>query len=100
LFLGQSGCPPALHLSVVNEENYIVQEGKVVNITEIDLNEHLILKTALNDLINSGESFYSQDLTIEDQDDLIDFLREKCGDYFDFVLLYKSKYVTFGIANC
>ncbi|MHA2106010.1 MAG: hypothetical protein ACW981_21490 [Candidatus Hodarchaeales archaeon] len=37
LFLGQSGCPPALHLSVVNEENFYVQEGKVVNITDIDL---------------------------------------------------------------
>ncbi|MHA2106011.1 MAG: hypothetical protein ACW981_21495 [Candidatus Hodarchaeales archaeon] len=51
--------------------------------------------------MNSGESFHSQDLTIEEQNDLISFLKNKSDDNsFDFVFLYKTKYVTFGIVNC
>ena len=100
LFLGQSGCPPALHLSIVNDENYYVQEGLIINITDIDLEEQSNLKTALDNLITSGESFYSQELTIEDQNSIIDFLKEISGDNsFDFVIFYKTKYVSFGIVN-
>ena len=96
LFLDNSGCPPTLMLSVVNSNNYYVQQGWVKNVTNSDLDVVPFLQKGIENLLTNPDSLYTQELTNSEISLLYEFFENHSFD----VLMYNDNYINVAIAVC
>ncbi|MHA2366052.1 MAG: hypothetical protein ACXAC7_18985 [Candidatus Hodarchaeales archaeon] len=99
--LTNSGCGPSLHLIEVEPSHNLVMNGKIVSVNETVLNDYPELKDSLEQFIASNTTFLAKEISISEQGKLLDtFNALSLDSTFDYVLMYRDRYLFFGIVNC